>query len=63
MLMLTNFSVRRPQYELRQSRALDWLSELHSQSEATLKGLSEPDRAAFATRYAKLVERCACSPE
>ena len=63
MLMLTNFSVRRPQYELRQGRALDWLSEVHSQAEATLKGLSEPERAAFAARYAKLVERCACSPE
>jgi len=63
MLMLSNFSVRRPQYELRQKRALDWLSEVHSLAEATLKGLTEPERAAFASRYAKLLERCACGPE
>jgi len=63
MLMLSNFSVRRPQYQLRQKPALDWLSEVHSLAEATLKGLTEPERAAFASRYAKLLERCACGPE
>ena len=63
MLMLTNFSVQRPQYELPQQRALHWLSELHATSEATLKGLSEQERAAFAVRFGKLLERCACGPD
>ena len=63
MLMLMNFSVRRPQFELRQQRALEWLSEVHSRAEGTLKGLSELERAEFATRYAKLIERCACGPD
>jgi predicted naringenin-chalcone synthase len=63
MLMLMNFSMRRPQYELRQQRALEWLTEVHSQAERTLERLSEPEQAAFATRFAKLVERCACGPE
>jgi predicted naringenin-chalcone synthase len=62
-LMLGNFSVRRPQYELSQQRALPWLVELHSIAEATLKGLSEPERIAFALRFAKLVERCACGAD
>ena len=63
MLMLTNFSVRRPQYELPQQQALHWLSELHASAEATLKGLSEQERDAFAARFTKLVERCACGPD
>jgi len=63
MLMLTNFSVQRPQYELPQRRALHWLSELHSTSEASAKGWSEQERAAFAERFGKLVERCACGPD
>ena len=63
MLMLSNFSVRRPQYELRQDRALKWLAELHGTAEGTLKGLSESEQAAFTTRFVKLLERCACGPE
>jgi predicted naringenin-chalcone synthase len=63
MLMLMNFSVQRPQYELPQQRALQWLSELHGVAEGTLKGLSLPEQAAFTTRFAKLLERCACGPD
>jgi predicted naringenin-chalcone synthase len=63
MLMLSNFSVRRPHYELPQQQALDWLVELHAASEATLQRWSDHERAAFAARFAKLVERCACSSD
>jgi len=63
MMMLMNFSVRRPQYELRQERALEWLSEVHSRAEGTLNGLSEPEQALFATRFAKVLERCGCGPD
>jgi predicted naringenin-chalcone synthase len=63
MLSLMNFSVRRPQYELSQERALEWLRDVHSRAEGTLKGLSEPEQSAFATRFAKLLERCACGPD
>jgi predicted naringenin-chalcone synthase len=63
MLMLTNFSVRRPQHEIAQGRALSWLCELHANSEATLNGLSESERSDFVARYSKLLDRCACSPK
>lgn len=62
MLMLTNFSVLRPEYELTQSQALAWLCELHARAEATRRGLSDAERAAFGERYGKLLERCACGP-
>lgn len=63
MLMLMNFSVRRPQYELSQQRALEWLVAVHSHAEGTLKDLSQTEKAAFRARFAKLIERCACGPE
>jgi len=63
MLMLTNFSMQRPEYELRQERALKWLVELHGVAERTLKGQSEVEQAAFAAHYAKLLDRCACGPD
>src|SRR4051794_14385665 len=63
MLMLTNFSMRRPQYEISQRCALAWLTEIHAASEARLKSLSDSERAAFAARFTKLIERCACGPE
>lgn len=63
MLMLTNFSMRRPQYEISQRSALAWLAEIHAASEARLKSLSDSERAAFAARFTKLIERCACGPE
>jgi predicted naringenin-chalcone synthase len=63
MLMLTNFSPRRPQHVIAQERALQWLSEIHAASEAQLSALSDAERIAFAARFSKLVERCACGPE
>ena len=63
MLMLSNFSVRRPQYELRQERALAWLAELHGKAEGALRGLNEFERGAFTGRYARLLERCACGSD
>jgi predicted naringenin-chalcone synthase len=63
MLMLTNFSVRRPQFELAQQGALRWLVELHSLAESAQKNFSDAERAAFAERYSKRVERCACGSD
>jgi predicted naringenin-chalcone synthase len=63
MLLLTDFSPQRPLYEVSQKRALAWLVEIHAAAEAALHGLSASERAAFATRLAKLVERCACGPD
>jgi predicted naringenin-chalcone synthase len=63
MLMLMNFSVRRPQFQLRQSRALEWLSELHGAAEATLKGLRAHEQEAFTARFAQLLERCGCGAD
>jgi predicted naringenin-chalcone synthase len=63
MLMLTDFSMQRPLHEIAQRRALQWLSEIHATSQATLAGLSDSERSAFAERMARLIERCACGPE
>ena len=63
MLTLTDFSMQRPAYQIAQTRALHWLTEIHSLSEAALKGLSEHERDIFAQRFAKLVQRCACGPD
>ncbi len=60
MFTLTRFSLRRPRYRVEQSRALEWLSEIHAAAQATLEGLSASERDKFAVRYRKLVERCAC---
>ena len=62
MFILSGFSVRRPRYRVEQKRALEWLSEIHASAQATLAGLSASEREAFANRYRKLVERCACGP-
>ena len=61
--MLTNFSMRRPRYEISQRSALAWLGGIHAASEAKSRSLSDGERAAFALRFSKLVERCACGPE
>ena len=63
MLMLTNFSPQRPPYVIAQGRALSWLTEIHGASEAKLNALSDSERVVFEARYAKLVQRSACSPE
>ena len=63
MLMLTDFSPQRPQHQIAQARALEWLTEIHAASEAQLNALTDSERHTFATRFSKLVERCACGPE
>ena len=63
MLVLGNFSTQRPRYEIAQARALEWLAEVHSASEATRQSLPELERKAFAERYTKLLQRTACGPE
>jgi predicted naringenin-chalcone synthase len=63
MLMLTNFSMQRPLHAIAQRRALQWLSEIHAASQATLAGLCERERVAFAAQMTRLIERCACGPE
>lgn len=63
MLWLTNFSQRRPDREIAQSHALEWLSEIHAASEAKMQELSAHERAEFGVRYAKLIQRVACGPD
>jgi predicted naringenin-chalcone synthase len=60
---LTDFSLRRPRYRVDQSRALEWLSEIHATAQATLEGLSSFERNEFVLRYRRLLERCACGPD
>jgi predicted naringenin-chalcone synthase len=59
---LTDFSVRRPRYEVDQRRSLDWLAEVHAASQATTETLTEEQRVAFVARIRKVMDRCACGP-
>ncbi len=63
MLLLTNFSPRRPEREIAQTRALQWLGEIHAASEASAKGLSAHERAEFGARFSKLIQRVGCGPD
>jgi predicted naringenin-chalcone synthase len=63
VLTPTRFSVERPRHRIEQGRALEWLSEVHAAAQAAIEGLSASQRAAFAVRYRKLVERCACGED
>ena len=62
MFTLSGFSVKRPRYELTQGRALEWLSDIHAGAQTTLESLNASERALFANRMRKLIERCACGP-
>ncbi|MEO8903464.1 MAG: 3-oxoacyl-[acyl-carrier-protein] synthase III C-terminal domain-containing protein [Polyangiaceae bacterium] len=62
MFILGGFSIRRPRYEITQARSLEWLSDVHAEAQNTLESLNASDRALFATRMRKLIERCACGP-
>jgi predicted naringenin-chalcone synthase len=63
MLLLSNFSLHRPRYQIAQSRALEWLAQIHAASQAASEGLSASERDAFAARMSKLIQRVACGPD
>ena len=63
MLILSNFSIQRPRYQITQEAALEWLTHTHAAAEATLRSWSLAERDVFADRLRKLVQRCACGPE
>jgi predicted naringenin-chalcone synthase len=54
--------MRQPPHRIDQRRALDWLAQAHAASQATLESLDAADRAAFAERMRKVIDRCACGP-
>jgi predicted naringenin-chalcone synthase len=59
---LTRFSMRHPAHRIDQRRALDWLARAHAESQGTLESSGADDRAAFAERLRKVIDRCACGP-
>ncbi len=61
-LTLGAFSARAPPYRTDQRRALDWLAEVHAESQATVDSSSRAERAVFAERMRRVVDRCACDP-
>ncbi|MBV8761211.1 MAG: naringenin-chalcone synthase [Deltaproteobacteria bacterium] len=62
-MLLSGFEATRPRYELSQARSLDWLVAAHAEAEAARAGLNHAEKAAFATRIARVLQRCACTPE
>ena len=60
MFKLNNFSIQRPRYRITQSRALEWLGQVHATAQATIESQKAPWRDAFAERLQKLIDRCAC---
>lgn len=63
MGLLTGFSSTRPPYIMSQAHSLDWLARAHAAAEATIEGLSDAERDAFATKMAWLLKRVGCSGE
>jgi predicted naringenin-chalcone synthase len=63
MLTLSHFSMQRPRHQIAQTRALDWLADIHAASQATIDSLTAAERDAFAARMRKLIDRCACGPD
>jgi len=63
MLTLSNFSIQRPGYQIAQRDALAWLSEIHAAAQATIESLSSDERAQFATRMNKLIQRVGCGAD
>ena len=62
-MLLTGFEASRPRYELTQARSLDWLTAAHTEAEATRASLGNADKAAFAVRMARVIQRSACGPD
>ena len=62
MLLLSDFSIHRPRYELAQARSLAWLAQIHTAAQASIESLSDEEHKVFETRLGKLIERCACGP-
>ena len=61
-LLLTHFSMRQPTYRTEQRRALDWLEQVHAESQSSVESLGGAERAAFASRLHSVIARCACGP-
>jgi predicted naringenin-chalcone synthase len=54
--------MRHPAHRIDQRRALGWLAQVHAGSRATLESSGADDRAGFADRTRKVIDRCACGP-
>jgi predicted naringenin-chalcone synthase len=63
MLLLHDFRLKRPRYEIEQARSLAWLGQVHATAQATIESLSAAERDGFSVRLNKLIERCACGPD
>lgn len=62
-MLLTGFAATRPRYEISQAHSLDWLAAAHTEAEATQSSLGPAEKAAFAARIARVIQRCACAPD
>jgi predicted naringenin-chalcone synthase len=60
--VLTRFAITRPKYEVEQAESLAWLAAAHTEAEAARAG-AEFDKQQFADKIARVIERCACSPD
>jgi predicted naringenin-chalcone synthase len=61
-LILSAFSARRPAYEFDQTRALEWLVDAHTRSQATLEGLSGVAAERCRENMRRRIARFACGP-
>src|SRR5580692_6771051 len=61
-LTLTRFSMRRPPHEVDQRQSLDWLANLHGESQSALESLSSAEKDAFVARLRKVIDRVGCGP-
>ncbi|NGX50238.1 MAG: Alpha-pyrone synthesis polyketide synthase-like Pks18 [Chlamydiae bacterium] len=59
---LTKFHMIRPQFELKQQDALDWLVLAHTRAEKTAKKFNEREEKAFAEALRKRLLQVSCDP-
>jgi len=63
MLTLANFSIQKPRYQIAQSRALEWLCEVHTAAQTSIESLAIEERAQFSSRMGRLISRVGCGAD
>lgn len=61
-MRLAGFVATRPRFEIDQARSLTWLAAAHAEAEATQRALDPRQRERFASKLARVLERCSAPP-
>jgi predicted naringenin-chalcone synthase len=62
-VVLSRFVASRPEFEMTQQRALEWLAAAHAEAEAGIERLDARGRDRFEVKIARAIRRVACGPD